>query len=143
MFTFPEETCSITTANLNALIYCGDTFELLAVIPLGQLIVFPDLNFVNVDVIEAPICGEQPLLVSSGCGTPVITNVVPPVNDPINPIDGYIEYALDFGFDISSAPDGCFDESQFAGTAPIAACTDGVVECDASNGTLSIRKVGE
>lgn len=137
IFLFPEETCFPTTTSLYAYLYCVPEFNLAdGPIYLGELTVYPDLSFANIEVIPASECGELPQIISTGCGTIQIDNIIPPVNDPFNPIDGLVEYSLDFGFDAGDSP-GCYDPSLFSGTAPITACMP-PPPCEADNGTISI-----
>lgn len=139
IFPFPEETCFPTMSNINAIISC-DQGGIIDAFYIGTLTIYPDLSFTNVEIINASECGTPPQIVSTGCGSPIITNVIEPVNDPVNPLDGYVEWELDFGFDITTAPDGCYDPSLYTGMAPITACTDMIIDCDANNGTMTIKK---
>lgn len=135
-FCFEDEDCDVTELILSLSVYC-DGFLLEENISSGNFIVYPNLSDIDVQVIPAEECGEQPQIINSGCGILLIDNVIPPVNFPDNPVDGVIEYSIYFGFDLNDAPD-CYDVDLFSGSVTIPAC--GPPQCDANNGTISIRE---
>lgn len=106
--------------------------------PTIDVVLLPNIDF-SVEVVPAD-CGETPQVFSS-CGTLAnIVNVVPPINDPDNPVDGSANYVLDFGFDLGD----CYSSNVLSGVIPIPACTDSTSDCpDAFNGTLDISKKEE
>lgn len=133
------ESCPPISTMLYANFSCGGT--IFDIIPLGDLTIYPNLTSDFVYTVGGAACGEVPAIeLSDPClGEINITNIVPPDNSATNPVDGYVEWEVDFSFDITDLPIECYDTSLFSGTAPITSCANEVM-CEANNGTMSIQK---
>jgi len=130
---FFNNSCEIEVMELSYYFACGDRI-IGEIIPLATVQVYPfQFNYV-VDFFNYNSCADIPEIFTV-CGDLVITDIVEPVHGT-NPIDGFIEYTLDPGIDISGAPQ-CFSfDPNLSGTFLLPAC----VGCG-SHGNLTIRAV--
>jgi len=124
IFPFTQQPCAPQDLELFLELRCPYTFGLIgAQIPLGTINVFPNSDAFTPQIEPAIECGTAPVIVAPQCGD-LLLNETPadPATCPVG-VDGFVEYTVDPGFDISAAPD-CFDVSLLSGQEPITACSN-------------------
>jgi len=124
IFPFTQLPCTSQDLELFLQLFCPYTYQMIGTqVPLGTVTVFPNSAFFVPQIQPATECGVTPLILPPQCGDMVL-NEVPPAPEacPVGE-DGYVEYTIDPGIDVSTAPD-CFDPSVFSGQEPITACSN-------------------
>jgi len=93
-------------------------------VPLGTVIVFPDIDIFTVEIEPAIECDVAPVIVAPYYCGDLVLNEMPadPAACPTGS-NGFVEYTLETVFDLSAAPP-CFDVSLLTGQVPIIACSN-------------------
>jgi len=89
--------------------------------PLGTVTLFPNSNNFMVEIEPAVECGVASIIIAPYCGNLVLTETPADPTDCPAGSDGFVDWIVDPGFDISDAPP-CFDVSLLTGQELIPAC---------------------
>jgi len=124
VFSFPILPCSPQEFELFIRLICPFINEPIgASVPIGTIIIYPNIDTFMPTIEPAILCGEEPVISPPLCGD-LALNVSPqsPIACPAGN-NGFVDWAIDPGFDISVAPD-CFDTVVLSGQELITACSN-------------------
>jgi len=124
LFPFTFNPCGTQTYDLQIELQCPSNFSTIGTpVPIGTITVFPGIEGYIPLIEPSGICEEEPAIIAPPCGQ-LAENITSadPIACPAGN-DGFVEWTIDPGFDVSEAPD-CFDLSLLSGQEPILACSN-------------------